>query len=136
PDVPFIIVSGQIGEDLAVEALKAGADDYVMKDRLGRLVTAVERAMADRQLRRAERENAEALRVAQAHLPWLVASSPVVVYEAEPGPDHVLRFVSENVQALTGRPAAEHVGRPSSAWRDVHPEDADGLAVVIARLSE
>jgi DNA-binding NtrC family response regulator len=41
PDLPVVILSGQIGEDLAVEAVKAGADDYVMKDRLHRLVPVV-----------------------------------------------------------------------------------------------
>src|SRR5579862_3298358 len=42
-DVPFIIVSGTIGEDVAVAAMKAGAHDYVMKGRLARLTPAVER---------------------------------------------------------------------------------------------
>src|SRR5437868_15151063 len=41
-DIPFIVVSGAIGEDRAVEMVKAGAHDYVMKDNLSRLVTAVE----------------------------------------------------------------------------------------------
>ena len=135
PDMPFIIVSGQIGEELAVEALKAGADDYVMKDRLGRVAAAVARAMADRRLRRAERESAEALRVAQAHLQWLVASSPVVVYETDTSPDQVLRFVSDNVSALTGRDASALVGQPGDRWREVHPDDAPALAQALARLS-
>src|SRR5947208_2798924 len=43
--LPFIIVSGHIGEDIAVSAIKAGADDYLMKDRLGRLGPAIERAL-------------------------------------------------------------------------------------------
>jgi PAS domain S-box-containing protein len=57
-DVPFIIVSGQITEDTAVAAMKAGANDYVMKDKLSRLGPAVERALreagAQRENRRAE----------------------------------------------------------------------------------
>src|SRR5262245_43964442 len=44
-DVPFIIVSGAIGEDVAVAAMKAGAHDYVMKHRLARLVPVVEREL-------------------------------------------------------------------------------------------
>ncbi|MEZ5420103.1 MAG: response regulator [Vicinamibacterales bacterium] len=136
PEMPFVIVSGQIGEDLAVEALKAGADDYVMKDRLGRVVPAVERAIADRRLRQAERDSAEALRVAQAHLRWLVASSPVVVYETEASPGHELRFISENVRGLAGREAAELVGLSGCQWRAVHPDDAPALAQAVARLSQ
>jgi signal transduction histidine kinase len=61
-DVPFIIVSGHIGEETAVEAMKAGADDYVMKSNLVRLAPAVERELRDsrlRQLRTAEAQRAE-----------------------------------------------------------------------------
>ncbi|MEK6743449.1 MAG: response regulator [Nitrospirota bacterium] len=47
PDVPFVFVSGQIGEERAIESLKSGATDYVIKDRLSRLVPAVNRALAE-----------------------------------------------------------------------------------------
>jgi two-component system cell cycle sensor histidine kinase/response regulator CckA len=57
-DLPFIIVSGTIGEEIAVEAMKAGAHDYVMKDNLVRLVPAVERELREAQVRR-ERKQAE-----------------------------------------------------------------------------
>jgi signal transduction histidine kinase len=54
-DVPFIIVSGAIGEETAVAAMKAGAHDYVMKDRLARLVPAVQRELREAQDRRQRR---------------------------------------------------------------------------------
>ena len=57
-DLPFIIVSGQIGEDAAVAAMKAGAHDYLMKDNLARLNTAIERELKDAGVRR-ERRRAE-----------------------------------------------------------------------------
>jgi diguanylate cyclase (GGDEF)-like protein len=47
PDVPFIFVSGTLGEETAIESLKAGATDYVLKERLSRLVPAVRRALAE-----------------------------------------------------------------------------------------
>src|SRR6202451_2436375 len=47
PNVPFILVSGTLGEDVAIESLKSGATDYVLKQRLSRLVPAVRRAMRD-----------------------------------------------------------------------------------------
>ncbi|MGC4082177.1 MAG: response regulator [Vicinamibacterales bacterium] len=55
--IPFIVVSGHIGEEAAVDALKAGADDYVMKDRLARLPEAVTRAIAHRTLERRQRQH-------------------------------------------------------------------------------
>ena len=51
-DIPFIIVSGAIGEELAVALMRLGAHDFVMKDRLGRLVPAIERELAEAEVRR------------------------------------------------------------------------------------
>src|SRR5688572_17550107 len=50
-DVPFIVVSGSIGEEVAVETIKNGADDYLLKDRLGRLGAAVTQALQEKRLR-------------------------------------------------------------------------------------
>ena len=58
-DLPFILVSGTVGEDAAVEAMKCGADDYVLKSNLARLPLAVERELRDHEVR-AERNRAEA----------------------------------------------------------------------------
>ena len=55
PDIPVIIVSGSIGEDIAVEAMKMGAHDYIMKDNLKRLVPAIERELREAEMRRSHR---------------------------------------------------------------------------------
>ncbi len=60
-DVPFIIVSGTVSEDLAVQALKAGAHDYVLKDRLGRLNSVVERELREAAVRAEQRRMEEKL---------------------------------------------------------------------------
>ncbi|HXH63151.1 MAG TPA: PAS domain-containing protein, partial [Gemmatimonadales bacterium] len=60
-DLPFIFVSGTIGEDVAVAAMKAGAHDYVMKGNLKRLVPAIERELRDAEVRRERRRAREAL---------------------------------------------------------------------------
>lgn len=65
PDVPFIIVSGVIGDEVAVAAMKAGAQDYLMKSNLSRLVVAVARELQDAEDRRA-RQAAERVLLAQA----------------------------------------------------------------------
>ena len=57
-DIPFIIVSGTIGEEIAVAAMKAGAHDYIMKDNLKRLIPAIEREVRDAQVRQ-ERTSAQ-----------------------------------------------------------------------------
>src|SRR5262249_21589148 len=64
-DIPLIIVSGCIGEDLAVKAIQDGATDYLLKDRLGRLGQAVTQALAQKQLRDANKRLEEQFRQAQ-----------------------------------------------------------------------
>jgi signal transduction histidine kinase len=67
-DIPFIIVSGHIEEETAVAAMKAGAHDYIMKDRLARLVPAVERELREAEIRRARRRSEEELQRAHDDL--------------------------------------------------------------------
>src|SRR5215218_7643624 len=64
-DLPFIIVSGHIGEDVAVAAMKAGAQDYIMKDNLARLNTAIERELKEAESRRERRKAEEERRLAE-----------------------------------------------------------------------
>jgi len=61
-DIPFILVSGTIGEETAVDAMRAGAHDYVLKNRLSRLVPAVARELRESKERRARRVAEDALR--------------------------------------------------------------------------
>lgn len=72
-DLPFIIVSGKIGEDIAVGAMKAGAHDYILKDNLARLVPAIERELKDAETRRQRRLADEALKRAYEELEMKVA---------------------------------------------------------------
>jgi signal transduction histidine kinase len=64
-DVPFVIVSATIGEEAAVEAMKAGAHDYILKHRLGRLVPAINRELRESAVRVERRNLEEQLRHAQ-----------------------------------------------------------------------
>ena len=68
PEVPFIFVSGTVGEDVAIEALKIGATDYVLKQRLSRLVPSVQRALREARERAERRKVAEALRRSEMYL--------------------------------------------------------------------
>lgn len=67
-DLPFIVVSGKIGEDTAVEAMKAGAHDYVMKSNLARLAPAIERELRDAETRSEQRLIASELALQRAAL--------------------------------------------------------------------
>src|ERR1700692_635626 len=68
PDVPFIFVSGTLGEEVAIEALKIGATDYILKTRLSRLVPSVLRALREATQRGERKRAEEALRQSEAYL--------------------------------------------------------------------
>lgn len=61
-DIPVIIVSGSIGEEAAVRAMKAGASDYIMKNNMARLSPAIERELRDAEVRRLQRESEKTIR--------------------------------------------------------------------------
>jgi PAS domain S-box-containing protein len=75
-DIPFIVVSGRMGEDTAVEMMKAGAHDYLLKGKLARLGPAVERELRDAESRRERRRAEEALAASEARFRALLESAP------------------------------------------------------------
>ena len=84
PDVPLIIVSGTIGEEAAVDAMHAGARDYVLKDKLGRLVPVLERELLGRAARLARRQAEAALKESEARFRRLAESGVVGIIVVEP----------------------------------------------------
>jgi signal transduction histidine kinase len=82
PDVPFILVSGTLGEELAIDSLKRGATDYVLKQRLSRLVPAVHRAMQEVK-ERVERKQAEVKRKEYSHKLQVLSRRLVAAQETE-----------------------------------------------------
>lgn len=83
PDLPFIVVSGTIGDESAVELMKAGADDFLRKENLARLVPAVEREIADGRQRAMHRAAERALRESDAHLRIALKSGRITVFNQD-----------------------------------------------------
>jgi formate hydrogenlyase transcriptional activator len=82
-DIPFIVVTGSVSEEAAVACIRAGASDYLLKDRLARLGPAVARAL-DEKVDRAARHRAEAeLRASEERYRALVANAPVAIFELD-----------------------------------------------------
>lgn len=100
-DVPLIIVSGTITEELAVTALRAGAVDYVVKDRLGRLAPAVERALEHRQVRREKAALSKSLEAERALLRYAFEHAPAFIARVK-GPSHVFEMANPAYHRLVG----------------------------------
>ncbi len=109
PDLPVIVVTGAMGDETAVELIKAGAVDYVLKDRLARLPAAVRRALCD-VAQAAERRRLEvATRNADKSLHAIAASSQDAVVMMND--DMVINFWNRSAEKCFGYSAAEAIGR-------------------------
>jgi PAS domain S-box-containing protein len=108
-DIPFIIVSGGIGESTAVAAMKAGAHDYLMKGNLARLVPVVERELREAENRRSKRNTEEALRESELRyrLLWETATDAVLLLT----PDAVVEFANPAVKPIFGYDPQELIGK-------------------------
>ncbi|MCK6583739.1 MAG: GAF domain-containing protein [Anaerolineales bacterium] len=118
-DLPFIIVSGTIGEETAVEALKAGAHDFIVKGNYARLNPAIEREMRDAEFRRERRAAIEALQRSEEHYRMLFKANPhpMWVYDAES-----LQFLAVNEAAIShyGYSHEEFLGM---TIKDIRPDE-------------
>ena len=135
--IPFIIISGTIGEDLAVEAMKLGAADYLLKDRLARLGLAVRQAVEKGRMLEERLQDQEELRRTHEEMHRLLEHSPAVIYSLRIEDDRgIPQNLSENVSRLLGFTAAEAC---SLDWWEahLHPDDKEaiigGLAEAIAK---
>ena len=123
PDVPFLIVSGSIGEESAVQAIKMGVTDYLMKDRLGRLGGALRQAMEQRRLQLAQRQAQAALRASEAQYRALAETIPQLVWMV--GSDGSIEYVNQRVLEYTGLSSEQCTG--ANAMNPIHPDDMQGL---------
>jgi phosphoserine phosphatase RsbU/P len=108
-DIPFIIVSGAIGETTAVSAMKAGAHDYLMKGNLARLLPVIERELREAENRKGKRQTKEALRESELRyrLLWETATDAVILFD-ETGHIH---FANPAVEEIFGYKPADLVGQ-------------------------
>ena len=118
-DVPFILVTETLGEEEAVECIKQGVTDYVLKDHLTRLSVVVARALEERALRDARQLMIQALRRSEGNSLFLFAQNPLPMWVFEMA---TLQFLQVNDAALQhyGFTRAEFLQMSTG---DLHPED-------------
>jgi two-component system, cell cycle sensor histidine kinase and response regulator CckA len=122
-DLPFIIVSGTIGEETAVAAMKAGAHDYLLKDNLARLVPAVARELREAQQRIRRLEAEQALRESEERFRQLAENiTESVFWMSDPTALEML-YVSPAYERIWGRTCASLYANFMEWIEAIHPED-------------
>jgi two-component system, NarL family, sensor histidine kinase UhpB len=137
PDLPFVIVSGTIGEELAVEAMRAGADDYLMKDKLVRLVPALERALKVAASRRGRRKAEAALKESELRFGALTANLPGMVFQLRCMDGALsLLYVSEGSRRVLGLTPDQLVDDAELLFAGIEPADAAELRGALQEAAE
>lgn len=131
PDIPFILVSGTIGEDTAVEAMRAGAHDYIMKQNLKRLLPAVERELREARVRMEFRCQEERLRESEENYRLFVENFRGIAFQW--GRDLTSVFIHGALEEICGYADAELMSGEPGWEQVVHPEDR---AIAFGGLSE
>ncbi|MGJ5628914.1 response regulator [Nostoc sp. CALU 1950] len=122
-EVPFIFVSAVLGEELAIEALKNGATDYVLKQRLGRLVPSVQRALREAKERRERKQVEESLQKSEARYRRIVDTSYEGIWMIDSQTQ--TEYVNQRLSQMLGYAAEEMLGRSIFDFMD----QADDMAV-------
>ena len=137
-DVPFIIVSGNIGEDVAVETMKAGAHDYVMKRNLSRLIPALNRELREADVRRARVRAEHELRENEARFRAIASNIPGTVYQFMLRNDGAASFpyVSGDCVRLLGIGPEALLADPSVFRELIHPGDRQSYDRSLTRSAE
>ena len=125
-DIPFIIVTGAVGEEVVAECMRQGATDYLLKDRLGRLGSAVERALQEKLLNDERQRAVNALRENEEKYRRLFESSPESITLI--GLDSTILDCNEATAVITGQPRSELIGKPFLNIGTLN--DADILSLV------
>lgn len=130
-DIPFLIVTGAMGDEATAECMRQGASDYLLKDRLARLGPAVERALAEKKLRDEKRQAQNQLRESERCFRALIEnSSDAIVLLTRTGR---IRYVSPSTLRLLGYTKNEAMGR--HAFANVHPNHLEPIRGRFAQLT-
>lgn len=121
-DVPILVVSGSVGDDKAVECLKMGATDYILKDRMARLGPAVRRALAERASMIEVKRSHEALAASEQQMRGILSTVEDVVWSMSLHTGKLL-YLNPAAEKLTGRPVQQFLDDPLLWLQTVHPDD-------------
>lgn len=123
-EIPFIIISGTIGEDIAVKTMKKGANDYLMKDNLIRLVPSIKRELQETEIKKERRKALEELVKSEKRFKELAELLPAIIVETDL--DGKITFANRTFYKLTGY-FSKDVDKRMHIHKIIVPEDRKKL---------
>lgn len=131
PEVPFILVSGQISEEMAIEAVNGGATDYVFKDHLGRLLPSVHRALREVRERKRRQVAENALRASEQRYRMLVERSRDGILQFDRRGN--LAFVNPRAAEILGCDRTQLATQQGIVQRLLHPSSAEPFRAILEK---
>jgi PAS domain S-box-containing protein len=129
---PFIMVSGTIGEEAAVESVKMGAYDYVMKTNIARLGPAVDRALREAEETRRRIDVEHALIESEQKYGTLLSNLPIAVYRCKMDEDWTMLFLSEAIEDIVGFKAEDFIGNKVRTYESlIVPDDREQVRMEV-----
>ncbi len=126
-EIPFILVTGTLGEEKAVECLRAGVSDYLLKDSLSRLPSVIRRVLADKARAIEHRQGQEQLRRSEEYFRSLIENISDIISIVDPAGTFL--YFSPSVESILGYRPIDLVGQHASSL--VRPDDLDSLSRLI-----
>ena len=133
PDTPFIFVSGSIGEEVAIASLHNGACDFVLKDSIARLPSAIERALKEAEEHRQRVDAEKRLRESEAHFRRIAENAPDVIIRFSLRPTFRYDYISPAVEHITGYSPEDFYNDPLLAGKITHPDDVSLIRQIIEK---
>ena len=127
PNIPVIILTGSINEETAVECMKAGATDYVIKEHISRLPFAVKDAIKRKKEEELRTSAERALEESERKFRLIAEKASDLIYRIELYPEQKFSYVSPSSTKLIGYTPEDHYANPNLGFELVHPDDREKL---------
>lgn len=134
-ELPFIILTGSMNEETAVECMKAGANDYVIKEHMKRLPFAVNEALAQAKAKAAKRKAERALIKSEERFRMLAEKAHDLIFRLEYLPHKRFVYVSPSSKLITGYSPDEFYSNPDLLDEIIHPNDGHIIEDHISNLA-
>lgn len=123
PEIPFIMFTGSINEDTAVDCMKAGASDYIIKEHLKRLGPAILSALEQKTIREAKQKAEIDLVRSEERYHRMAENIPDMIYRINTAPTRSFEYINKACVSITGYTVDEFYNNPLLGERAIHPDD-------------